>query len=280
MPLTKPSMNQALKPNIPSPEMTLYQRQRCGQRFKDQTIKGLNALIKGTGWKRNTAWVFKVEGDWYLTAFVSGGTTPDGLSNLLRVELGIKPMAVDPINWRAKGLHDNLKKPPSFRSNAAFKVPALPIAKRQWSEGLTDAAESSRIVFEAIVEMADEARLAVGTTPFSQLVSEHEFAEKYHALKWASLIAEGQSTKAIEAITTHYAGNGSGNTVSEAVLDLVAGYQSVIDGTDTSEYRQLRTDVFGNPQPDGPVLEPSKNLSSEHPSLIDRLKTALRGSRK
>jgi hypothetical protein len=273
-------MTQTTKPLIPSSEMTLYQRQRCGQRFRDQTIKGLNALIKGTGWKRNSAWVFKVEGDWYLTAFVTGGTTPDGLSNLLRVSLGIKPMAVDPINWRATGLHENLKKPLSFRSNAAFKVPALPIADRQWSEGLTDVAESSRIVFKAIIEMAEQARLTVETKPFSQLVSEHKFSKKYEALRWASLISEGHGARAIEAIKKHYAEDGSADTLSDQVIKIVASYQEVIAGTDTPHNRCLCTDIDGNQILDSPVLHPPKSIDSTHSSLFARLKEALWHTRK
>ncbi|WP_162140859.1 hypothetical protein [Pseudorhodobacter ferrugineus] len=259
--------------------MTLYQRQQCGQRFKDHTIKALNALMKGTGWKRNSAWVFKVEGDWYLTAFVTGGTTPDGLSNHLRVEMGIKPMAVDPINWRAKGLHYNLGRPPSFRSNAAFKVPALPIAERQWSEGLTDVTKSSRMVFDSILSMADDARRAVATKPFSQLVSDHEHADRYAALKWASLISEGHGTRAIEAIKLHYRHPDSVGDASSAVNDIVAAYQSVIDGTDAQGYRLAVTDIFGNPVSDGPILQPLKKVEAKGTSWADRLKAALlRGS--
>lgn len=228
-------MSQAPKPIIPSSDMTLFQRQRCGQRFKDQTIKGLNPLMQGTGWKRMSAWVFKVEGDWYLTAFVTGGTTPDGLSNLLRVELGIKPMAVDPIHWRAQGLHENLKKPPSFRSNAAYKVRALPMAKRQWSEDLTNVGEASRMVFRAILEMAEDARAEVKNEPFSQLVIGHENADQYNALRWASLIAEGLGSEAIAAMTEQCSDDSLAQTLSDKALKMIADYQRVIDGTDMSE---------------------------------------------
>ena len=273
-------MTQNFEPIIPLPEMTLYQRQRCGQRFKNQTTKGLNALTKGTGWKRKSAWVFKVEGDWYLTAFVTGGTTPDGLSNLLRVELGIKPMAVDPITWRAQGLHCNLKKPPSFRSDAAFKVPALPIAMRQWSDGLTDVVKASRTVFDAILEMAEEARIAVDAKPFSQLVSEHEYAERYHALRWASLIAEGRGPSAIAEIVAHYSDDRSAGNLSKVGHDLVASYQNVIDGTDTPDSRQLAIDLYGNPSLGSSIPRPTKEISSKRPSLTARFKTALRGFQK
>ena len=260
--------------------MTLYQRQRCGQRFRDQTIKCLTPLIKGSGWNRKSAWVFRVEGDWYLTAFVTGGTTSDGLSNLLEVELGIKPMAVDPINWRAKGLHENLKKSPSFRSSAVFKVPALPIGKRQWSEGLIDVAEASKTVFNATIELAEEARIAVKDKRFSQLVAEHEHAKKYHALKWASLIAEGQGERAIESIMAHYAVDGSADGNYGAAISIAADYQRVIDGTDQSEYRTLATDIFGNPVIDGPVLQNPEVIAANHPSLLARLNAAIRGAGK
>jgi hypothetical protein len=265
---------------IPTVEMTLYQRQHCGQLFKDQTIKGLNSLIKGTGWKRNSAWVFKVENEWYLTAFVTGGTTTDGMDNILRVELGIKPMAVDPIHWRAQGLHDNLKNPPSFRSNAAWKVPALPVAKQEWTEGLTDVEKASQTIFEAIVGMAETARRRIAFKPFSQLVTEHKEASRYSALRWASLIAEGQSACAIEEITAHYRGNAQDGQMNAAALDIIAGYQHVVDETDAPEIRKLTADIYGTQKSEVLTSRPLQKAETASSTLLQRLLDPLRNPRK
>ena len=180
-------MMKAPLPIIPTEAMTLFQRQQCGQRFKKETLKAINAHIKGTGWKRNSAWVFRVEEDWYLTAFVTGGTTSDGMVNILKVEMGIKPMSVDPINWRAKGLHGNLSKPPSFRSNAAWKVPALPIGARELRAGFSDPHEAAGAVVAAINDLADEARAAAADAPFSQVVMAHPKASRWAALYCAGM---------------------------------------------------------------------------------------------
>lgn len=268
-------MTQIPKPIIPTKEMTLYQRQRCGQRFIDEAIKGLNPLIKGTGWKRNSAWVFKVEGEWYLTAFVTGGTTPDGMANLLKVELGIKPMAVDPIHWRAQGLHENLRKPPSFRSNAAWKVPALPIENSEKSEGLTDIGDASQLIFDTIIGMAKTARQEVASKPFSMVVADHQDADRYRALRWASLIAEGQSTLAVEEMVAHYEMDEAGDPA-----DILEGYQNVIDGTDVPAQRSLASDIYGNQQINGPVLKLSQNSTTPTPSLPKYLLSLLSPRRK
>ncbi|WP_058334655.1 hypothetical protein [Phaeobacter sp. CECT 5382] len=269
------SMTQTQKPIVPTKEMTLYQRQRCGQRFKDLAIKGLNPLIKGTGWKRKSAWIFKVEGEWYLTAFITGGTTPNGMQNLLKVELGIKPMAVDPIHWRAQGLHDNLHKPPSFRSDAAWKVPALPMENHEKSDGLTDVEDASRMIFNTIIGMAETARREVASKPFSKVVADHQDADRYRALRWASLIAEGQNTLAIEEIVAHYGIDQAGDAA-----DILAGYQNVIDGTDTIAHRRLVSDIYGNQKAEEPVLKLSQNPTTPKPSLSKYLLSRLNPLRK
>ncbi|MGJ8622928.1 MAG: hypothetical protein ACSHW1_09125 [Yoonia sp.] len=240
-------MAQDPKPIIPNQNMTRAQRRRCGQEFKNQTIKALGHVIKGTGWRRKSAWVFQVQDDWYLTAFVTGGTTSDGLSNRLKVELGIKPMAVDPVNWRAHGLHDNIGRPASFRSDAAFKVSALLIALREWTEGLTDPDKAAVLVFDGITEMAKDALQAVASKPFSALVTDSPHGEKYQGLLWASLIAEGKKEQAIEAIKAHYVRQDPGALQWPSLTSLLDRYQQVIDGTDTSGYRSLSISINGTP---------------------------------
>ncbi|KIC36646.1 hypothetical protein RA27_21980 [Ruegeria sp. ANG-R] len=239
-------MNQSEKPIIPQENMTLYQRQLCGQRFKDQVIKGLNPLLKGTGWKRKSAWVFKVDGDWYLTAFITGGTTPDGMENLINVELGIKPMAVDPIYWKATGLSDNIKKPPSFRSNAAFKMPALPMAKQTWDKNLTDVEQASTDIFNAITGMAGAAIKAIKSKTYSELVSEHENADRYQTLFWCSLIAEGKGSTALEKMRAHYFKDGQEPDAQSQAAEILEGFRSVIEGKDAAHGRHLTTDIYGN----------------------------------
>ncbi len=239
-------MNQSAKPIIPQENMTLYQRQRCGQRFKDQVIKGLNPLLKGTGWKRKSAWVFKVDGRWYFTAFITGGTTPDGMENLINVELGVKPMAVDPIYWKATGLSDNIKKPPSFRSNAAFKMPALPMAKQTWDKNLTDVEQTSTDVFNAIMGMADAAIQSIKSKTYSELVSEHENADRYQTLFWCSLIAEGKGIIALEKMRAHYCKDGQEVGAQSQAAEILKGFQDVIEGKDAVHGRHLTTDIYGN----------------------------------
>ena len=252
-------------PIIPTEHMTLYQRQQCGQRFKKETLKAINPHIKGTGWQRNSAWVFRVEGDWYLTAFVTGGTTSDGMVNILKVEMGIKPMSVDPINWRAKGLDGNLAKPPSFRSNAAWKVPALPIGARELRAGSGDPHEAAGAVVAATFDLADEARAAVADAPFSQVVMAHPKADRWAALYWASLIAEGRGCGAIAAIKAHYLKDGAQMPSEGPVFDIVTAYRAVIDDTDAPAPRALFTDLSSVPEVDRrPVVQP--------PSLIARIK--------
>lgn len=258
-------MMKAPLPIIPTEAMTLFQRQQCGQRFKKETLKAINAHIKGTGWKRNSAWVFRVEGDWYLTAFVTGGTTSDGMVNILKVEMGIKPMSVDPINWRAKGLHGNLSKPPSFRSNAAWKVPALPIGARELRAGFSDPHEAAGAVVAAINDLADEARAAVADAPFSQVVMAHPKASRWAALYCAALIAEGRGCDAIAAIKADYLKDGAQMPSEGPLFDIVAGYRAVIDDTDAPASRALIADLPRVPEVDRrPIVQP--------PSLIGRIK--------
>ena len=258
------------QPIIPTADMTRYQRGRCGSRFLDQTIKAMNAHLKGTGWKRKSQWVFKVEGDWYLTAFSSGVLAPDGMSNMMRVQFGIKPMAVDPINWRAKGLHDNLKKPPSFRSNAAFKVPALPMSERKWTEGLIDPTAAGAMVFDAILDMADHARAQVAGRKFSDVVAAHKDFKRWTALYVAALIAEGEGEAAIAALKDHYLDDGVDMPTTGPLADLVAGYQHVIDGSDQRENRSLAADLNGNLANGGPELDLRGKVNTPRESMIRR----------
>ena len=262
-------MTKAPLPLVPTKEMTLYQRQRCGQRFWKETLKATNPLLKGTGWKRNSAWVFRVEGDWYLTAFVTGGTTSDRMANVLKVAMGIKPMAVDPIHWRAQGLHGNLAKPPSFRSNAAHKVPALPIAQRDLSVGLSDPQVAAGLVVAAINVLADEARAAVADQPFSQVVMAHPRADCWSALYWAALIAEGRGAQAIEAIKAHYLKGEHEMPKEGRLFDMVADYQAVIDGTDSPAKRALIANLDGIQIVDTGSATP---LAPQNDRLIDKIK--------
>lgn len=258
-------MMKAPLPIVPTEAMTLYQRQQCGQRFKKETLKAINSHIKGTGWKRNSAWVFRVEGDWYLTAFVTGGTTSDGMVNVLKVQMGIKPMAVDPINWRAKGLHGNLSKPPSFRSNAAWKVPALPIASTDLTDGLIDPQVAAASVVDAINDLAHQARAAVAGVPFSQVVMAHPKADRWGALFWAALIAEGRGDDAIAAIKAHFLTDGTPMPSDGPLFDLLADYRAVIDGTDAPAPHALIADLSSVPAVDRPpIVQP--------PNLIARIK--------
>ena len=241
-------MAQASKPIVPTQDMTLPQRKRAGQRFMEQVIRKLNPLIKGTGWKRRSAWVFRTEGDWYLTAFITGRTTPpDSMANVLKLELGIKPMAVDPIYWRALGLHENLKQPLSFRSNATFKVAALPMATREWNEGLTTVEDAAQTLVDALMDMAQDVLRKVSSEAFSGIVQKHEARERYLALKLVSLIAEGQGDIAMDEIKEHYLGEERTPLGHAKMLETIDGFQRVVDGTDAPQKRRLSIDVRGMP---------------------------------
>ena len=241
-------MTQASEAVIPTNDMTLVQRRRCGRRFKDQVVKNINPLLKGTGWKRRSDWVFKAEGDWYLTAFITGRTTlQDSMANVLKLQLGIKPMAVDPIYWRALGLHENLKQPLSFRSNAAFKVAALPLATREWSEGLTSVEDATHTLVDALMDIAQDTLREVSSEAFSEIVQKHQDRERYLALRWVSLIAEDKGDIAMDEVKEHYLGKERTPVGHAKMLETIDGFQRVVDGTDVPQNRRLSIDLRGTP---------------------------------
>lgn len=171
--------------------MTLYQRQQCGLRFEKAVLAALKPLLKKSPWRMKSNWIFAVDGDWFIQCFVTGGLGPDGLTNKIDLASAIKPMSVDPIYWQAEGLAENLNRPPSFRCNAAFKTPALPVTQTRLGKGFEDPEKAAQLLRTALDTHADAARAHIADTPFSDLAL--AAGEKYAALHKAAAIAEGKS---------------------------------------------------------------------------------------
>lgn len=234
-------------PLLPTASMTLAQRKRCGKRFLAETQKALKAVIKGTGWRHKQAWLYHAVGDWYQTAMITGGTTPDGMAVTLKATYGIKPMSADPLYWRWMGLHANLDKPVSHRSNAAFCARELPMDVQQWEEGLTDPETAAEQVFDGVQQMAGVALATAARQPFSEIVATHPKGKDYRALRWVSLAAEGDPETALAEMAEHYLDGPSDMRADAQVEALMDAYRRMVAGTDSPHAVVSSFDIRGTP---------------------------------
>lgn len=77
----------------------------------------MRAKVKKCHWKKSRETLFYVESDYfYYCDFF-----PNGISNNVDIRLWCKPLGLDPIFWEIFKIPENLKKPISHRSHAAFK---------------------------------------------------------------------------------------------------------------------------------------------------------------
>jgi hypothetical protein len=194
------------KPLFPQPGMTRTQRHRCSARYLDATLKATNALLRRTGWKRNSAWIFRVAAEIYLTALVRADLGPEAQGpQSIGFTMGVKPMRADDMYWEIAGLPENRMRPPSFRSNAAIKARALDVRQVSVDGPHDDPEASAARLVAAIRRTGDEVLADLSGKSFADYLAAHPEGKNLHALLWSCLIAEGREDEAGELIEAYFA---------------------------------------------------------------------------
>jgi len=196
-----------MKPIFPSEDMTTYQKQRCGLRYKDEVIKSTKQLLKTTTWRGTSSWIFKAEAEWYFTTFITGGYIRSGEElkpMIIKSTFGVKPMSIDVINWEIQGLLENVNKPLSFRSNAAHKLPALTTSEIEVDGPHSDLDESAKCLRDLILTQENDTKNKIKEKMFSDLIKEQKPDAHINASYWTALISEGRGQEALKLIKEHY----------------------------------------------------------------------------
>lgn len=127
------------------------------------------AEIKGSRWRKSRETLFFVESEYffYCQCF------PWQNSKKIEIRLWCKPLGLDPIFWEIFGIPENLKKPLSHRSHAAFKCfgiqlyqGVLEFTSEQTHEAIT------RSVLDYIDELTNSYIAEKASIPFDQQLIE------------------------------------------------------------------------------------------------------------
>jgi hypothetical protein len=187
-------------PIYPTEKMTSMQRGRCHDRFLDEALRLTKSVLKECNLKRKSRWLYRVDGYWFFSAFVTSNLQGDGMEFRAKIEVTVKPMALDPIYWHATDLAENCKKPPSFRCNAAFMLEGDTVPARFVQAGNASPAEFATALVQETADALSATKNLIGQRSYSQFL-EDKGHSKLQIMKYvAALMADGRAQEAIRCI--------------------------------------------------------------------------------
>lgn len=165
--------------------------------FEKSILTSLKSLFKLDKWLKKNNFFFKVDDHlfWSLTVSVHQN------SELISVDLDVKPMSIDPILWNILGLSENNNEPKSFRSNGAFTCSSLPIANLTFlltPENIEFGLKKIQVWLNSSFELGKK---KLKSSLFSDLLFEHQNHKErgaYAISLVCSLIDEESEAKALE----------------------------------------------------------------------------------
>ena len=107
----------------------------------------LKPLARRAGWRVAKGWLFREYDGWFVEVWVS----VHAYAFRTRVELRVKPMAIDPIFWDIVGLPENREQPLSFRMLGAWTCSTPSVFEDEIHE--SDGQASA--IAERIIEWSD-----------------------------------------------------------------------------------------------------------------------------
>jgi hypothetical protein len=230
---------------------TLRQKQQRGLLFVKETVSATKPYAMRDGWKHTAYGVFRQSGPWFISTWISGGfhtggSGSHGLGPLtIKVRLGIKPMAVDPIFWQIRGHPELLRKNLSYRARSVGSVAGIGVRSFTISarDLICDDKDPNLAALNLMVTVNELARIAlaqVQRNSFANIIAALPKPNAYEILLWTSLIAENRRAEAMALILERF----HPTTPDPALAACDAATRASIAAYSATEYD--RYDVFIN----------------------------------
>lgn len=183
--------------------MTTLYRQRTN--FEKELLASLPALIKKTGWKKNSSALFKANDGYFQNIFISSHRA----CNHTTVDLGFKPLALDPILWDILDIPENINQPLSFHAWGAFTCSSPSIFEAQIELPGQSPQDVAETVASICIEKAELYRNSLARSTYSDFVENHpthRLSGAYAITLVTSLINDGNFKRAHELATMYVSG--------------------------------------------------------------------------
>ncbi len=129
----------------------------------------LRARVRGTGWKITQGWLFREDDGWFVDARPLMHLT----DQILRFELRVKPMSIEPVFWEIADTQANEKMPLSFRLVGAWTVSTPATRVVAIDEGSLDAGSLAEEILEVAHRELEQSRLSRSVEGFLADVQQH-----------------------------------------------------------------------------------------------------------
>ncbi len=176
------------------------QRGRCHERFIDEALRLTKNLLKEQNLKRKSRWFYRVDGYWFFSAFVTANLQDDWMECRAKIEVTVKPMALDLIYWHATDLVENCKKPASFRCNAAFMFDGDTFPARFVLAGNTSPPKFAVALIQETADALSVAKNLLGQRSYSQFLEDKGHAKLQITKYVAALMTDGRIDDAVRSI--------------------------------------------------------------------------------
>ncbi len=137
--------------------------------FEKAVLVALGPAIKGTGWRKSGAVLFRQAGDFFHEVRITVSLY-DGKTHVTHC---VKPMALDPILWDILGMPGNAGEPLSFRTNGAFTCPGLPMYEEVLEQSCLTPGDAASSLMAVVVTQQALLTEVLQASDFSSLVAQH-----------------------------------------------------------------------------------------------------------